>query len=211
MAGMTRKEAEVQMLRACAESHGVSERSVRNWRNSDPPDPRWLMWKREWGKKNGFPALAPESRETAGPAWLDDPDEAPPEHLIDDGFGEGIEAEILRAKAECKRLAIRCAWLEKNRDFEGAALLHRVLDAKRDGLRKLAGDNPDILAKAGDLVPRTVLLQYCAAIRTLLSNLPQRLMAWVPDNLRDEIRPQLESEIGVILRAAEEVDIPSPA
>lgn len=199
------------MLRACAEAHNVSERSVRTWRSSNPPDPRWLMWRREWGKKHGFPSLAPEQTEVAGPAWLDDPDVQPPDHIVDDGLGEGIEAEILRAKAECKRLAIRCGWLEKKGDFEAAALLHRVLDAKRDGLRKLAGDNPDILAKSGDLVPRTQLLQYCASLRTLLSNLPQRLMAWIPDNLRDQVRPQLDAEIGVILRAAEEIDFGSPA
>lgn len=199
------------MLRDCAQAHGVSERSVRTWRSSDPPDPRWLMWKVEWGKKHGFPQLAPDKPASAGPAWLDDPEVAPPPHAIDDGLGEGIEAEILRSKAECKRIAIRAAWLEKQGDFESAALLHRVLDAKRDGLRKLAGDNPDILAKSGDLIPRTAILQYCASLRTLLSNLPQRIMAWIPDNLREQIKPQLEAEIGVILRAAEEIDFGTPA
>jgi len=202
---MTRKEHEARCLNECADAHGVSARSVRTWREKN--DPRWLQWKLEWSKKHGFAQNIDETTpRSAGPAWLDD-ESAPVEKMPDDGFGEGIEAEILRTKAECRRLAIRAAWLEKAADFDAAALLHRILDAKRDGLRKLSQDNPDILAKLGDLMPRTVIFAYVAKVKMMLEAVPRRLMALVPDDLRDTLRPAIEAEMNAVLNAAKDIDL----
>lgn len=187
----------MQCLKECAEANCVSERTVRNWRKAEPQDPRWLSWRAAWAKKHD-PA---QFIEPAGDVQADSED---------DGLGEGIEAEIKRTKAECKRLAIRANYLEKNEKFEGAALIHRILDAKRDGLRKLAGDNPDILARSGDLIPRADLFQYVAAVKAMISALPKRLLAAVPAELRDQVRGSLDAECAAVLAAAQEIEL-SPA
>lgn len=122
-------------------------------------------------------------------------------------WGIGITAEIQRAQAECKRLAQRAAILERQNNFDDSALIHRILDAKRDALRKLSQDNPDILAKLGDLMPRTVIFAYVAKVKMMLEAVPRRLMAIVPDDLRDTLRPAIEAEIAAVLNAAKDIDI----
>ena len=192
-------------LRGCAEAHGVSERCVRNWRRDN--DERWTTWKEDWVTRRGLRERPAAERH--GPESLDAED-APPAAVVDDGLGEGIASEILRARAECRRLSQRAAWLERQGRFEDAALVHRVLDSKRDGLRKLEADNPGILRESGELVHRSVLLHYCAQLRTRLMWLPQRLLAWVPEGVRDEVRPKLDEEVAVVLRAAQELDVVMP-
>lgn len=187
------------MVKACSEAYKVSERSVRNWRSAN--DPRWLEFKVTYRRRNGGPA-----EETPGAA-----EPSQDLELLDDGLGEGIEAEIARGKRECKRLALMAHSMERRGDLDAAAGVHRILDAKRDNLRKLAGDNPDILAKAGDLVPRVLVLQYAATIRSMLDALPARLISIMPDDVRERVRDLISTEVSAIFRAAESVELDQAA
>ena len=190
MPGVTRNTDDVRLLRLCAKEYDVTLRTVSAWRKDD--DPRWLDWKK--ARQGGRP------RKEA---------EAPPPlpQVNDDGLGEGIEAEIFRARAECKRLAHKARQLEEANDFGDAAIVHRVLDQKRDGLRKLSADNPDILEKAGDLVHKSVIFAYVSQLKTRLESLSRRVNAVVPENMRDTIKPAIDKEVAAICAAAQEIDL----
>ena len=190
MPGVTRNTDDVRLLRLCAKEYDVTLRTVSAWRKDD--DPRWLDWKK--ARQGGRPRKEVEEPE-------------PLPQVDDDGLGEGIEAEIFRARAECKRLAHKARQLEDANDFGDAAIVHRVLDQKRDGLRKLSADNPDILEKAGDLVPKAVIFAYVTRVKMMLEALPRRLMAVVPDDMRDTIKPAMDKEVAAICAAAQEIDL----
>lgn len=190
MPGVTRNVDDMRLFRLCAKELDVSPRTVSNWKKDD--DPRWLDWKK--ARQGGRPR-----KEKEPPPELPD--------IEDDGLGEGIEAEIFRARAECKRLAHKARQLEELNDFAQAALVHRILDSKRDGLRKLSGDNPDILEKSGDLLPKAVIFAYVTRVKMMLEALPRRLMAVVPDDMRDTIKPAMDKEIAALCSAAQEIDL----
>lgn len=190
MPGVTRNTDDVRLLRLCAKEHEVTLRTVSAWRKDD--DPRWLDWKK--ARQGGRPR-----KEVEAPPPL-------PE-VEDDGLGEGIEAEIFRLMAECKRLAHKAFALEEAGDFESAALVHRILESKRDSLRKLAKDNPDILERAGELVPKSVLFAYVTQLKVKLEALSRRINAVVPENMRDTIKPAIDKEVAAICAAAQEIDL----
>lgn len=190
MAGLTRNNDEARDVKLCAAEHGVSVRTVTKWRAEGAE--MWTTWKK--ARQGGRPASPPKQ-------------DVPLEPVADDGLGEGIEAEIFRARAECKRLSHLAATLEQGGDFSDAALVHRILDSKRDGLRKLSADNPDILERAGDLLPKAVLFAYVTRVKLTLQSLPRRLMAAVPEDMRASLQPSLEKEIALVMSAAQEIDL----
>ena len=190
MPGVTGNTDDVGLLRVCAKEHEVRLRTVSAWGKDD--DPRWLDWKK--ARQGGRPRKEVEAPE-------------PLPQVDDDGLGEGIEAEIFRARAECKRLAHKARQLEDANDFGDVAIVHRILDQKRDGLRKLSADNPDILERAGDLVHKSLMLEYARRVKMMLEALPRRLMAVVPDDMRDTIKPALDKEVAAICAAAQEIDL----
>jgi hypothetical protein len=190
MPGVTRNTDDVRLLRLCAKEYDVTLRTVSAWRKDD--DPRWLDWKK--ARQGGRP-----KKEVEPPPPLPEVD--------DDGLGEGIEAEIFRLMAECKRLAHKAFALEEAGDFESAALVHRILESKRDSLRKLAKDNPDILERAGELLPKAIMFAYVTRVKMMLEALPRRLMAVVPDDMRDTIKPAMDKEVAAICAAAQEIDL----
>lgn len=192
MAGMIRQTNDVASMEACAAHHGVTVQSVRLWRKKG--DVRWGQWKNGTPRSPGRP-----------PVEAPKPKELPT--IQDDQLGEGIEAEIFSARAECRRLRHLAAQLEGGGDFPSAALVHRILDSKRDGLRKLSADNPDILARAGDLVPKAVLFAYIMRVKLMVESLPRRLMAVVPEDQRGNVKPALEKECAALCAAAQEIDL----
>lgn len=194
MAGALRYHEDLPRMEACAAHHGVTVQSVRLWKKKG--DPRWDEW------KSGATTDKPRGRP---PMAKKEPQPLPT--VEDDQLGEGIEAEIFAARAECRRLRHLAAQLEGGQDFPAAALVHRILDTKRDGLRKLSADNPDILARAGDLIPKAVLFAYIMRVKLMVESLPRRLMAVVPEDQRGNVKPALEKECAALCAAAQEIDL----
>lgn len=190
MPGPSRNVDDIRLLRMCAKEHEVTLRTVSSWRKDN--DPRWLDWKK--ARQGGRPR-----KEEEPPPELPD--------VEDDGLGEGIEPEIFRLMKECKRLAHKAVALEEAADFEAAALVHRILEAKRDSLRKLAKDNPDILERSGELLHKSVMLTHNQRLKTKLQNLARRLMAHVPDDLRPKIQTAMEKEVSDIFREIQEIEL----
>lgn len=193
MAGAFRHSQDIPSMEACAAHHRVTVQSVRLWKKKG--DPRWAEWKN--GASDKPVGRPPEPKQPRSPMPA----------IEDDQLGEGIEAEIFAARAECKRLRHLAAQLEQGGDFSDAALVHRILDSKRDQLRKLSADNPDILARAGDLVPKAVLFAYVTRVKLMVESLARRLMAVVPEDMRSTLRPAMEKECAALCAAAQEIDL----
>lgn len=176
-----------QLVKACAEHHGVSPRAVRTWRAEN--DPRWAAWCAQ--KALDFPVPArPE------------PDEAPepvPGQL-------GLENEIRRLRQECHDLAVRARAAQRDGRLDQELTLHKALDAKRESLRHLERDTPAVSALAGDYVPKDSVLHYVADIRSRIEALPVRVGTLLPDDLATDIRAQIEAECNSILAACAEVE-----
>jgi hypothetical protein len=205
MAGKVRREFEISIVQACAAAHGVSERSVRTWRNSD--DARWLDFKTAWVKRNMAEGNARDVVEMASRMAGVAPAEQFQEPDVDDGLGDGLHAEITRAERECKRLAHRAAWLERRNEWDAAAMCHRVLDAKRDQLRKLRLDTPEAGQRDGSLIPRETVVAWAAAVVAEFRALPGRIMSKLPMDAATEIRDSIEKEIASTLQRAAEMEL----
>ena len=198
MAGVFRNTADGRLTGICANQLGVTARTVANWRAKN--DPRWHEWREKW--ESQMPDIAPSGRP---PREKSDPKDCP--KADDDQLGEGIEAEIFAARTECKRLRHLAASLELADRFPDAALVHRILDSKRDGLRKLSADNPDILARAGDLIPKAVLVAYIMRVKLMVEAFPRRMMAVVPEDQRSSLKPAMDKECAALCAAAQEIDL----
>jgi len=178
-----------ELIKACAEAHGVSDRSVRNWREAR--DQRWLDF------------LA--ARAVAGPDEKIEPIEHPP--VPDNMFGTGIRFEIIRLQAECLDLARRVRAAAKLQDIDLEVSISRMLDSKRETLRKLEIDNPDIEAATGDSVKKSVLVQYAAKVLALIRTLPSRIGSIMPDSISAEIRARAAAEIDQLCTLAAEIPL----
>lgn len=174
------------LIKACAAAHRVSDRAVRNWRDAN--DQRWLDFLSDTAINKAPPSAA----------------DAEPE---DDQPGEGLDFEIMRLKKECVDLARRTRAAGRNGSIDLEAMLHRMLDQKRETLRKLAKDDPDIARAAGDVVPKIVLAHYAADISTVLNTLPARIATLMPADSQPEVRQRVQSEIDTVLQLASQVEV----
>jgi hypothetical protein len=176
------------LITACAEAHSVSTRAVRAWRAVN--DPRWLAF------------LADRAIEAPPPTSTqpEQPDDTPP--------GHGLPFEIIRAERQCLDLARRirgeratrsCPACHRSGDLAAESTLTRMLNDTRATLHRLTKDTPGIQAEAGDLIPKTLVLQYAAAIQTLIRALPARLASIFPDGTSADIRTRADAEITALL------------
>jgi len=178
-------KSQSELVKKCAADFAVTTRTVRNWR--DARDSRWL----------DFLASAALGATTAPPA------PGTPASAIPEIHGTGIEFEIIRLKSECLDLSRRLATARG--DLETEFSLSRMLDAKRETLRRLEKDNPDIQAVAGDVVKKTVLIQYAAQVVTLIRTLPARIASLVPDTLAADTRHLVAAEVDAICALAADI------
>lgn len=189
----SRSAEDGRLIKLCATEHGVSPRTASNWRADN--DPRWTEWKK--ARKGGRP---PELKEET-PSATDGLE------IKSDGLGRGIEAEIFRCQTECEMLSHLAQALIAARSLDEAGAVLRVLTPLRESLRKLSADNPDILEKSGDLLPKAIIFAYVTRVKMMLEALPRRLMAVVPDDMRDTIKPAMDKEIAALCSAAQEIDL----
>lgn len=131
--------------------------------------------------------------------------------LLDDQPGEGLEFELIRLKRECLGLGRRVRQAVASGHLEEEAVLHRILDQKRETLRKLAKDEPGVAQAAGDVVPIATISRYLTAIRTLWEALPRRIATMLPDDLRSEVREQIDAEIEAVLSTCRELKLDDSA
>jgi hypothetical protein len=204
VAGNLRKDVEVAILKACAAAHGVSDRAVRNWRNGG--DARWLEFKGAWAKRN-----IGEGNVAQVVSFVSDEAGIPPVPEVDmeedDGLGDGLNAEIVRSERECRRLAHRASWLERKGLWDAAAMCHRVLDSKRDQLRKLRLDTPEAGQRDGTLIAREVVVTWAAAVVAEFRALPGRIVSKLPMDTDPEVKLAIEAEIGQTLTRAAEMEL----
>ena len=184
---MRHNNNESHLVTAFAEGHGISQRAAQLHRKRGSPEWSLFLSTRK--------AIAP----TAGVKRS-----APQKPVM---TGLGLDCELTRMKQECFDLANRL------RDLEAAGLLseeqviHKILDSKRETLRKLAKDEPDVAKAAGDVVERVALVHYAADICTILQTLPARISTMMPVELAGEIRQKINDEIGAIMTLASQVQV----
>lgn len=188
MAGLTRKQAEVAALKFCAVKRGISERAVRNWRTAS--DPRWLSDLAEWERKMGY-----EAREGVPPNATDPKPDTPLPPPDDDGLGEGLAAEVLRTRRECRDLALLWSQYKMAARHLQAEQIGRQLDSRRDILRKLEADAARIGVELGDVVPKTLVTNYAADVAARAGTLTRRLLTILPLDLAVEIKTGIEREL----------------
>jgi hypothetical protein len=187
MAGMSRKREEVEALRFCAAKRGISERSVRTWRSAS--DPRWLADLAEWERKMGYEVRTGRSPREADPA------EVPIGEPVDDGFGEGLAAEVMRTRRECKELALLWAQFKGGGRHTAAEQIGRQLDSRRDILRKLEADAARIGVELGDVVPKTLVTNYAADVASRAATLVRRLLTLLPADSAEEVKAGITREV----------------
>jgi hypothetical protein len=77
-----------------------------------------------------------------------------------------------------------------------------------EALRRLEKDAPGISAASGDVVPKKLaaqtILQYSAAIRAAVANLPDRILSLLPQ-LGDDLAAKIRAEADEVMRAAKDV------
>jgi hypothetical protein len=189
----SRSTEDGRLIKLCAIEHDVSPRTASNWRANN--DPRWTDWKK--ARKGGRPT---ETKEES-PLVTDGLE------IKNDGLGRGIEPEIFRCQTECEMLSHLAQSLIAARSLDEAGSVFRVLTPLRESLRKLSADNPDILEKSGDLVHKSVMFAHNQRLKTMLESLARRIMAVVPDDMRDTLRAAIEKEVAAICAAAQEIDL----
>ncbi len=181
------------LIKACAEIHAVSERSVRAWRTAR--DPRWMKF------------LAEKAIVGSVENFESDPEPA------SDNVGVGLEFEIVRAKMECRDLGRRVRSAGATGDIDAEMALNRMLDAKRETLRRLEKDTPGIQSDNRDVLPRIPVEQafitYCSEIKARLHQLPDRVLSLLPPETGQSIREKILSEIESIQRSAAEIKLPA--
>jgi hypothetical protein len=174
----------------CAEKHGVSTQAVRQWRKAN--DPRWLEFVAAQPKPAG-------SKRFAKPA-----------------SGVGLRVEVLRVEKECEELAAReyaersdkmCDACGRSGSVATERLIASMLNEKRITLHKLAKDTTGIEAEAGDVVAKTVLVQYAARVVSLVRTLPARLSSLVPDSVAGTVRMRVQAEIDQLCALAAEIPL----
>lgn len=188
MAGKQRKQAEVEAVKFCAAKRGISDRSVRNWRTAG--DPRWFADLAEFEKKMGY-----EVQEGRAPTAGDVPDAGKLGPPSDDGLGEGLAAEVMRTRKECRELALLWKQLKDLGRHIAAEQVGRQLDSRRDILRKLEADAARIGTELGDVVPKTLVTNYVADVAARAGTLARRLLTLLPLELAAEMKKALEREV----------------
>ena len=191
---MGRARDEAALVKECAGMHSVSDRAVRNWR--DAKDPRWLEFLAE--------RAASKSVRPGGKNFVGKPSE---EEVLP---GEGLEFEIIRLKKECVDLARRARGAKETDDLTSEALLNRMLDSKRETLRKMEKDTPDIQRESGEVLPKRIveqsLIQYAAGVSSVLENLADRILTLLT-GLDPMVEVKVRDEIMEARRAASEVTL----
>lgn len=175
------------LVKRCAEIHGVSTRSVRNWREAN--DPRWL----------DFLARAAVGKAHPTAEQSDDPPEV---------IGEGIEFEIIRLRSECVALSRR---IKNTTDIAAELSLSRMLGEKRETLLRLEKNNPDLQVASGDLVKKTLVVQYAANLLALIRTLPARIASLVPDTVAPEVRTRVGQEVEQFCQLAADLKLDEAA
>ncbi len=113
--------------------------------------------------------------------------------------GEGLEFELIRMKKECVGISRRLRLAEASGHLEEEAVLHRILDQKRETLRKLAKDEPGVAAAAGDVVSSATIVSYCAQIKSIVNSLAGRVATVLPRDLQPDLRANVQREVDSIL------------
>lgn len=119
----------------------------------------------------------------------------------------GLDPQIERLIRECHSLADRADMAARAGNLLQESTLHRMLDAKREVLRRWSKDDPGIRKGAGNAVPKEVVVQYATEICTLIQTLPNRIATLMPAGLDDEVRMRIDSEIRALMELAREVKI----
>lgn len=192
---MGRSREESSLLKSCAEAFGVSVRSVRNWREAK--DRRWEEFLAERARSTTT-IIIPGSRRLA-----DDVHE--PEQL-----GTGLEFELVRLRNECLDLARRSRSARASGDLAAEMAINRMLDAKRETLRRMSKDEPDISIASGQNIPKQEVLSYMAEyvsnVVALIQSLPDRISALLP-NTAPSVVEAIQQDIDDIRRAARDMKI----
>lgn len=186
---MGKAREESSLMKSCAEAHGVSVRSVRNWREAK--DRRWEEFLAERARSSTIP-----------PVRLAD-DMQEPEQL-----GTGLEFELVRLRNECLDLARRARSARASGDLAAEMAINRMLDAKRETLRRMSKDEPEISVASGQNIPKHEVLNYLAeyssTVKALLQSLPDRILALLP-NTPPGIMECIQTDIDDIRRAARDM------
>jgi hypothetical protein len=190
---MGKAREESSLMKSCAEAHGVSVRSVRNWREAK--DRRWEEFLAERARSTTTITIT-----GAG-------------HLADDvheqeQLGTGLEFELVRLRNECLDLARRARSARASGDLAAEMAINRMLDAKRETLRRMSKDEPEISVASGQNIPKHEVLNYLAeyssTVKALLQSLPDRILALLP-NTPPGIMECIQTDIDDIRRAARDM------
>ena len=184
---------QADLVKACAAKHGVTTRAVRKWR--DQVDPRWNKFLAERAAAGMVPvgAAAPAAPVVAR-EWSD-------EELA-------LENQIRKMKESTADLRERAELAKSAGDLDAEMALRRMWLQHAEALRRLEKDAPGISAAAGDVVPKKIaaqtILQYSAAIRAAVANLPDRILSLLPQ-LGDDLAAKIRAEADEVMRAAKDV------
>lgn len=179
------------LVNACAVKHAVTARAVRKWR--DAGDPRWKEFVAEQGTGK---AASREERKTGRKvmASLELP---------------GIRTQLACIEQECKDLVSRLQPDEEGNkpSLEACAIIHRMLDTKRDTWRKLAKDVPPIEETDGASIPVDAAVKYAVEVRALIDTLPAKIVSILPQESSVETKAKVQDEINAVLRLVAAVKI----
>lgn len=184
---------QADLVKACAAAHGVTTRAVRKWR--DQADGRWSKFLAERAAAGMVPVgLASPAAPAVSREWTDE------ELALDNQIRKMKEATAdLRERAE---LAKACG------DLDAEMALRRMWLQHAEALRRLEKDAPGIQHASGDVVPKKILnqtiLQYSAAIRAAVANLPDRILSLLPQ-VGDELAAKIRAESDEVMRAAKDI------
>lgn len=177
------------LLRNCGEAYGVTVRTVRNWR--DASDRRWVEFLAERARSSTCSSTTP-----AG--VTDEPQE----------LGTGLEFELIRLRNECLDLARRARASRAAGDLSAEMAINRMLDTKRETLRRMEMATPEITVASGEAIPRaevqSFLTEYTNGVVALLASLPDRIVALIP-NIDPAVLAAIQNDIDDIRRAARDI------
>lgn len=184
---------QADLVKACAAKHGVTTRAVRKWR--DAGDDRWTRFLAERAAAGMVPvgAAAPPTL-TVSREWTD-------EELA-------LDHQIRKMKETTADLRERAELAKSLGDLDAEMALRRMWLQHAEALRRLEKDAPGISAAAGDVVPKKIaaqtIVQYSAAIRAAVANLPDRILSLLPQ-LGDDLAAKIRAEADEVMRAAKDV------
>jgi hypothetical protein len=183
------------LIAECAAKHGVTTQAVRGWRMNG--DPRWTE-------------LVSAQETAAAGNGEKSPFFAKPEP------GIGLRMEIIRLARECQELSLReyaerdarvCPRCNRAGRIDFERTIGSMLNEKRVALHRLAKDTTGIEAEAGDVVSKTVLVQYATRVVALVRTLPARLASIMPDSVSPFVRSQTQAEIDNLCQLASEIPV----